>query len=596
MFNYPVSVFVMLCAGAGAAIFEGGTIALLGLSVTVLTADPSSIPLSLPTVLAEYYQQLLHTISRGGIFLFLVGLSVGAQIGMSLLSYVSKIAQVNLAYKTQRDAQELATSQIMLMSYSEVSKYPAGRLATLVEQSGWVSSIVSEFGKAARACLMVLSYAVIMLMMSYLLTLSVLGITVGMWLVMTKLVAILKDLSRKSVHGEVDTWRWTVEFLNAPRSLRIFNNTGHAREVISEARSRRLLADRKSSVISSAIVPTFEVITVFGAGLFLVVGYLLAGQNAIEVVPKLFVFVLIFFRLKPQIKMVNDLRISLGKLLPRLELVSDFLTRKEKEFERTSGVGFNKFTTTITFSNVSFRYPGTKTNVLEDVNFSVGEGEAVALVGPSGAGKSTIVDLMLGLYSPTSGKILVDGKDLESLSLRDWRSRIGVVEQDTFLLNASVSDNIAFKRLGIDQAEVIEAAKVAHAHEFILDMSDGYATVVGDRGHKLSGGQQQRIALARALVHNPDLLFLDEATSSLDSISEKNVQVAIESMHRTRTLFVIAHRLATIDKADKIIVLENGKIVELGTKEELMSKEGIFFGLWELQMGEKHDVSQGKAK
>jgi len=198
----------------------------------------------------------------------------------------------------------------------------------------------------------------------------------------------------------------------------------------------------------------------------------------------------------------------------------------------------------------------------------------VAVVGGSGAGKSTVVNLLLGLYSPTSGKIQIDNQNLDEIDLESWKAHIGVVDQDVVLLNASIADNISFGRKIESRSQIEEAARIACSDEFIGRLEHGYDTIVGDRGYKLSGGQKQRLSITRAILHNPNVLILDEATSSLDSISEKLIQRSLEKMHTSRTLIVIAHRLTTIEKADKIIVMEQGQVVEMGSRDDLLQKRG----------------------
>ena len=295
------------------------------------------------------------------------------------------------------------------------------------------------------------------------------------------------------------------------------------------------------------------------------------------------VFVLVFFRLKPQVKSLNDLRIAIAKLLPRLATVGEFLRRNDKEYGRIGGVSFKRLSSGIKFHGVSFCYDESDSNAVSNLDFCIPTGHTVAFVGSSGSGKSTVVNLLLDLYQPNLGQILVDGEDLNKINSVTWRKRIGVVDQEVYLLNASIDENIRFGREDVDDEDIKYAAKSALADEFIQSMEFGYDTVVGDRGYKLSGGQQQRIALARALVGNPDILVLDEATSALDSISERYIQKAIESMHRSRTILLIAHRLSTVSKADQIFVLEEGNIVQSGTKDELLTKEGTFLTMWATQ-------------
>ncbi|MEX2379653.1 MAG: ATP-binding cassette domain-containing protein, partial [Vicingaceae bacterium] len=241
----------------------------------------------------------------------------------------------------------------------------------------------------------------------------------------------------------------------------------------------------------------------------------------------------------------------------------------------------------ISFKNVHFAYPNrADIQVLKDLSFDIKAGQQVALVGPSGAGKSTITALILKFFEAQKGQILIDGKAIEDYSLEKLRSSMAIVPQDVMLFGGSIFDNILYGKANADKNEVIEAAKKANAHEFIQDFPEGYDTLVGERGVQLSGGQRQRIAIARAILKDPKILILDEATSSLDSQSEQLVQQALEKLMSGRTSLVIAHRLSTIQKADHILVLQKGELVESGTHNELNSKaDGLYKNLKELQMG-----------
>jgi ABC-type multidrug transport system fused ATPase/permease subunit len=217
------------------------------------------------------------------------------------------------------------------------------------------------------------------------------------------------------------------------------------------------------------------------------------------------------------------------------------------------------------------------------VNLKVKPGLTVALVGPSGAGKSTTLDLLMRFHDPKQGRVLVDGKDLRTVCMDDYRKHTAVVSQQPFLFNASIRDNIAYGKPGCTQTEIEEAAKAANIHDFIQKMPQGYDTLAGERGCNLSGGQMQRITIARAIVRDPAILFLDEATSSLDSENEELVQRALDNLRRGRTSFVIAHRLSTISSADLIVVMEQGRIVEMGTHEELVARGGSYKRMRDLQ-------------
>lgn len=242
----------------------------------------------------------------------------------------------------------------------------------------------------------------------------------------------------------------------------------------------------------------------------------------------------------------------------------------------------------VSFEAVSFRYPARpEVSVLNDVTLTVRPGERIALVGPSGAGKSTLTALLLRFYDPENGRLLIDGRDARTYPLGWLRSQMAIVPQDVLLFGGTIAENIVYGRPGADAAAIREAARLANADDFITAFPEGYATLVGDRGIKLSGGQRQRIAIARAILKNPAILILDEATSSLDSESERLVQVALDRLMQGRTTFIVAHRLATIRTADRIAVLDAGKVVELGTHDELSAKtDGLYRRLSALQFGQ----------
>ena len=294
-------------------------------------------------------------------------------------------------------------------------------------------------------------------------------------------------------------------------------------------------------------------------------------------------FILLLFSLFQPLKNLTNVVNELQNGLASADRVFAIMDTKSDILDSDKAVKISDLDNNISFNNVSFAYKKEHEKVLDKINFNINKGEIIALVGPSGAGKSTLVDLIPRFYDTIDGSITIDGIDVKDIKINSLRSLMGIVTQETFLFDDSIKANIAYGVDNISDKEIEEAAKAANAHEFITELENGYNTIIGERGISLSGGQKQRISIARAIVKNPPILILDEATSSLDSESEKHVQSAIENLMNQRTVFVIAHRLSTVHNASKILVLDNGKIVQEGKHEELVNIDGLYKQLHKMQ-------------
>lgn len=318
--------------------------------------------------------------------------------------------------------------------------------------------------------------------------------------------------------------------------------------------------------------------------------FLLQGLTS-DLTTILLSYLVILYRFLPFVGQLNGYRGALARSASALELIMDFLNHDNKPFTVSGLRSFPGIREGIRFNQVSFVYPGSQEKVLEEINLYVPRGSTLALVGASGSGKSTLADLLPRFYHPTSGRIEIDGCPIQEFDLRSLRKAIGIVSQDTFVFNQTLRYNIAYGQESVTEEQIIAAAKQANAYEFIKEFPDGLDTFIGNRGVRLSGGQRQRIAIARALIQNPEILILDEATSALDTVSERLVQAAIDELSSSRTTIVIAHRLSTIQNAEQIAVLEKGKVIEVGTHDELLLKKGAYSKLYSTQSKTSESLS-----
>ena len=301
-----------------------------------------------------------------------------------------------------------------------------------------------------------------------------------------------------------------------------------------------------------------------------------------ELTGELFItFIIVFSQLLRPIQGISNSIANLNKSKASQDRINDIINLDEKIKNSKNPISLKSFNNIITYNNVSFQYKNEP--VLKNINISVKKGETIALVGESGSGKSTIADLLPRFYDTQEGEIKVDDHNVKDIDLKDLRNQIGIVSQESILFNAPVIENIAFGDLNPKIEDVISAAKTANAHEFILELENGYKTHIGERGNMLSGGQKQRLCIARAIYKNPEIMILDEATSALDTQSEKQVQEALKNLMKNRTSIIIAHRLSTIKDANEILVLSKGQIIERGTHDDLIKLNGAYFKLCSLQ-------------
>lgn len=353
---------------------------------------------------------------------------------------------------------------------------------------------------------------------------------------------------------------------------RFLQSSNEYRDAINRVATRQTLAHPMSEFLGTILI---VIVLWFGGEL------ILSNSSSIDA-PGFMVYMAMLYSLINPLKEFSKAGYNIPKGLASMERIDKILQAENTIIEKVDAKKVTKLEQEITFKNVSFTYDGTR-EVLKDINLTVKKGETVALVGQSGSGKSTLVDLLPRYHDVTSGGILIDGVDIRDLQIPSLRGIIGNVNQEAILFNDTFFNNIAFGVENATKEQVIEAAKIANAHEFIMESQYGYDTNIGDRGGKLSGGQRQRVSIARAILKNPPILILDEATSALDTESERLVQEALENLMKSRTTIAIAHRLSTIKNASEICVLYEGEIVERGRHQELLDKNGYYRRLHDMQ-------------
>lgn len=344
-------------------------------------------------------------------------------------------------------------------------------------------------------------------------------------------------------------------------------------------------ANMKNIKLNALLTPTVELVAAIGVTVVMWYGGMSVINGAITA-GSLVAFLVYAVNIANPIKRLTKVVASIQQALAAGERVFGILDLEENIKELPSAKLLPPVQGYVEFKHVDFAYNEDE-QVIEDLSFKVNRGQIVAIVGPSGAGKSTIASLLPRFYDVTNGSIVIDGMDIRDVTLNSLREQVGIVPQETLLFNGSVYDNILYGRLDATKEEVEAAAKAANAHDFIMGLPEGYDTMLGDRGVNISGGQRQRISIARAILKNPQILILDEATSALDTESERIVQEALDRLMVGRTSFVIAHRLSTIKNADRILVMEKGRLVEDGSHEELMGQEGLYAHLYRIQYRSK---------
>ncbi|WP_083383591.1 ABC transporter ATP-binding protein [Cylindrospermopsis raciborskii] len=567
------------------------------LSATLETATLGIIFLALGVLQDNQLPQLPDTIKSAlpwladrwkgenqEVFLLLIGLAVLSQVVRSLMTYISLVSSGDLTARVQAQMTEKVFARIMSFTFSCASRYKIGDLSTYVGQAGsTVDMQMRLWSQFLTGIMMFFAYSITVLTISLPLSAVALLLFVLLIWLQRYLIPRIQSTARELSQAQVDVAKDMVENI---QGLRVVHTFGYQHSTINRVvylQKQVLVFLQRQARLLSITSPLNNALTILVIAALLLTGSFLLQRGQGNVLPALATFILALNRLSMQVQSLAGTMNGLAERSGMMDRLDAILGGEGQELSRVGGEIFEGLKSAITFNHVSLKYEGTSLPALSDICFKLPRNRVVALIGSSGAGKSSVADLLIGLYAPTTGEILVDGLNLQSYSWESWRSKLGVVSQDTFIFNQSILENIRYGMTNATDEQVLEAARVAQADQFIQLLPRGYETVVGERGYRLSGGQRQRVALARAILKQPEILILDEATSALDSESERLVQQALGQFQAERTVLVIAHRLSTIVNADEILVMEQGCIVERGTHQELLELGAKYANYWQMQ-------------
>jgi ATP-binding cassette, subfamily B, bacterial MsbA len=510
----------------------------------------------------------------------LILLSTWMRAAFNYLSIIYiEISQIKLLDRLRRQIFE----QLQAFSLGYFAKTQSGALVNTITTE--LERIKTAFGGVAfviTRCLVGVIYLSTLLLLSWQITLLAVMLFGLLAVGLSTMNVRVREVSFETSAANSNFTSTAVEFINGIRTIQAFSAQDFERKRFYKSSSRVAESFIKITRLMSSVKPLSESIATA-----ILVSLIIMAFNGIIIgkslpAASLLTFFFVLFRLVPTLQDVNGTRVVLSGLQGAAVNIKELLRTDNKEYFPNGHIEFSGLKTAIDLVSVDFGYEP-QNLVLHDITLTIERGKMTALVGGSGAGKTTLADLIPRFYDPTGGKILIDGVDLKTYDIKSLRQKLAVVSQDTFIFNANVRDNIAYALEGVEEAEILEAARQAYALEFIEQLPEGFDTQLGDRGVRLSGGQRQRLAIARALLRDPEILILDEATSALDSVSERLIQESLEKLSVGRTVIAIAHRLSTIARADQVVVLEQGRIVEKGKYQELLEQRGRLWNYHQMQ-------------
>ena len=572
---YPWAIPVLVVLGLAASLAEGLGIGLIVPLLDHMLHQPGADEASGP--LTELLRRVAVVVGGDQTVLVLGLLIVGLVALKTVILAVHAYVSTAINARAMRDLRIALARQMLMVAYEYFSRVPQGKLVNLLDSQTYRASeaLRSLTTLIANLC-MVVVFGGLLLMLSWQLTVVAVLLALPVSLFVRAMAARAHTWGDQLVTSYSNLAERIVELLVSMRTIRIFNREeAEARRFDAAAQGVKRSYQRTETLnellpnlVEFLYVPVF--LAVLGMAIYLETG-----------IPTLLVFMLLLYRLQNPLKRVNASRVALASQAAGIRELQALLDRSDKPYMASGAQRLERLREGIEFDRVTFGYTGMNTPAVKDVSLSLKAGTVNAIVGDSGAGKSTLIHLVCRLHDPQAGAVRADGIDLRELDLRSWRARIAFAGQDAELLSGTVRFNIAY---GVDdpsEEATQEAAQIAQAHEFIVRLPGGYDAEVGPRGTRLSGGQRQRIALARALLCRPDILILDEATNAVDGVTETAIQAALERISRDTTVILVAHRLNTLKRAQHVIVMKDGRVVQQGSPEQLLAKPGALRTLYE---------------
>lgn len=586
--NYKVYVFWVFIFSVSYAVFEGLSIAIL-FPIIKAVIETDAAPGSGGGV-AKILNVLIKIIPVNDIFIAACMFMILAILFKNIFRYLYLVFSSYGGYKVWEDVQKKLFAKYINADYRYFLDHKQGEIFYRIYSApGSVGGILQLIPQFFTEILKIFIIGVLLFSMSFPVTCGVVIIG-GIFYVFTKGISI--KISYFLGQGRIEACEEQSiiinEMISGIKQIKIFLGENRWTSNFYKEVDKYFKLSKKDTLWINMPASALEIFALTVLSVFLIFVKRFYPQGLVSNLPIFGVFAYAFQRVMPSLSLITTLKMQLMGGLPVFEILHNAINEKTVRL-KDGAKSMNLFNDKIEFRNVSFSYPD-RPEVLRNISLSFEKNRCIAIAGASGSGKTTMINLLIRLFDPTKGAILVDGADLRDYRKNTWLNKIGLVSQDAFIFHASVYDNIVFGLNGYSKQDVIDAAKTANAHDFISKLPQGYETIVGERGMKLSGGEQQRISIARAMLRKPQILIFDEATSALDNISQSLIQNAIQRIVKDHTVILIAHRLSTIVNADKIVVLDDGIIKETGKHSELIAKNGFY---WKLYNNKEEPVLSG---